>query len=69
MMYDFSFPAFYGEGIRYSLLVRGNITPRLMITAKAGTTNYFDRDKISSSYQQINHSSMTDIEVQLKYKF
>ena len=69
MMYDFSFPAFYGEGIRYSLLVRGNITPRLMITAKAGTTNYFDRDKISSSYQQITHSSMTDIEVQLKYKF
>jgi len=34
-----------------------------------GTTKYFDRDKISSGYQEINDSKKTDMEIQAKWKF
>ena len=40
-----------------------------MIACKLGSTKYFDRNKISSSYQEIDGSSMTDIEVQIRWKF
>jgi hypothetical protein len=64
-----SFPANYGEGIRYSLFINAAITPSLLVVAKLSTTDYFDRDHISSSYQQIDHSSKTDLELQLRWKF
>jgi hypothetical protein len=60
---------FYGEGIRYWLMARVNIGRRLMLTAKWGVTDYFDRNTIGSSYQQIDASSMSDLDVQLRWKF
>lgn len=68
-LYSYSFTQFSGEGIRYWLMVRANIGKRLMLTAKFGTTNYFDRSTIGSSYQQINHSSQTDLDLQVRCKF
>ena len=68
-LYTYSFSQFSGEGIRYWLMVRANIGSRLMLTAKIGITNYFDRSTIGSSYQQINHSSQTDLDLQLRWKF
>lgn len=69
MLYEFSSQMFYGKGIRYALMMRADIGKRLMVTAKIGVTNYFDRSKISSSYQEINGSSMTDIDAQIRWKF
>lgn len=69
MLYTFSFPMFYGEGMRAALFMRGNIGNNLVIIGKAGMTKYFDRNKISSSYQEINGSSQTDIDIQIKWKF
>lgn len=69
MRYGFSFPMYYGEGIHYALWGRLTLHPRLSLTAKIMTTDYFDRHHISSSYQQIDHSSMTDLEMQLHWKF
>jgi hypothetical protein len=69
LLYSLSFPANYGEGIRYSLFINAAITPSLLVVAKLSTTDYFDRDHISSSYQQIDHSSKTDLELQLRWKF
>ena len=68
-LYSFTFPAFYGEGIRYAIFSRLDITPSLLLIAKCGTTDYFDRNHISSGLQQIDHSSQTDLELQLKWKF
>ena len=68
-LYSYSVIQFSGEGIRYWLMVRANIGKRLMLTAKFGTTNYFDRPTIGSSYQQINRSSQTDLDLQLRWKF
>ncbi|MBR1468889.1 MAG: helix-hairpin-helix domain-containing protein [Prevotella sp.] len=68
-LYAFSFPMFYGHGIRYMLMAQWQPRQNILLTAKMGTTNYFDRATISSGYQQINASSMTDLDVQLRLKF
>lgn len=69
MLYDFSFPAYYGEGIRYSLLAVCKPADCLTLTAKAAVTDYFDRDHIGTALQQISHSSMSDISLQLRWTF
>lgn len=68
-LYSYSVTQFSGEGIRYWLMARANIGSRLMLTAKLGITNYFDRSTIGSSYQQINRSSQTDLDLQVRWKF
>jgi hypothetical protein len=69
LLYNYSFGQFYGQGIRYWLMGRANIGKRLMLTAKIGITNYFDRAVIGTSYQQIDASSQTDLDLQLRWKF
>lgn len=69
MLYNFSFPMFYGHGMRWGLLVRTNVVKNLTLTAKVASTKYFDRDVISSGLQQVNGSAMTDIDIQLRWKF
>lgn len=68
-LYSFSFPSYYGQGIHYSVFAKAAIGKRLVGILRLSTTDYFDRDHISSSYQQINRSSMTDLDLQLKWKF
>lgn len=69
VLYNFSFPMFYGRGMRFALSIKANINKNLMMICKAGTTKYFDRDHISSSYQQIDSSVMTDLDLQIKWRF
>ena len=69
LLNTFSYPSYAGEGIRYALLVRADVSPKLMLIAKLGTTDYFDRDHISSGLQQIDRSSQTDLELQVRWKF
>lgn len=63
-----SFPVFYGNGLRASVLVTFKYKKLLTLTAKIGMTKYFDRDKIGSGLQQIDGSSMTDVEIQARVK-
>jgi len=67
VLHEFFFPAFYGHGIRYSLIARAD-WGRLTFLAKIGTTDYFDRAVISSGLQQINASSQTDLLLQVLLK-
>ena len=69
MLYDMGFNNYYGRGIRYALYLHTNIGKSVTLTTKIGTTDYFDRAQISSSYQQINHSSKTDMEMQIRWRF
>ena len=69
LIYAFSFPAFYGKGIRYSLFLRADMARRWMVIAKLGVTDYFDRDHISSGRQQIDGSSKADLELQVRLKW
>ncbi len=69
LLYSYSMMQFYGEGIRYWLMARAAIGKSLTLTAKVGVTDYFDRDKIGSGYQEIDASSVTDLDVQVRWKF
>lgn len=69
MLYTMSSLVCQGYGMRYSLFARVRLSERLMILAKAATTNYFDRSTIGSGLQEIDGSSATDIDLQLKWKF
>ena len=69
LLYQMSFGNYYGEGMRYALVARSEISSHLLLIAKLGVTDYFDRDHISSGYQEIASSSQTDLEIQLKWKW
>ena len=68
-LYTYNCNQFYGEGIRYWLMARATVGKSLLLTAKVGVTDYFDRSTIGSSYQQIAASSQCDLDVQLRWKF
>lgn len=68
-LYSFNFPSFYGEGMRYAFFARAAIRKNLIGIVRLSTTQYFDRNSISSSYQKINASAMTDIDIQVRWKF
>ena len=45
-----------------------NIGNKLKASAKLGVTDFFDRAVISSDMQEIAHSSMADLLIQVSYK-
>ena len=67
-LYTYSMQQFYGKGMRYCLMLRVNAGRNLTLTAKLGVTTYFDRNKISSGYQQIDQSNQTDLDIQVRWK-
>lgn len=69
LLYSFAFPMFYGEGLRYGLRLRADISRRAMVMARCTVTDYFDRSAIGSGLQRIARSSQTDLELQLRLKF
>lgn len=69
LLYQMSFGNYYGEGMRYALVARSEIGRHLLLITKLGITDYFDRDHISSGYQEIVGSSQTVLEIQLKWKW
>lgn len=68
LLYSMSVPMSYGQGLRWSVYARSDISSHLMITAKVGSVKYYDRNTISSGMQQIDGSSQTDIELQLRLR-
>ena len=68
LLYDFSFPMLYGEGIRYALMAKTTFNKKVMVIAKISTTDYLDRTSIGNGYQKINKSALTDMELQLRLK-
>lgn len=66
---SFSVVTYNGHGLRYILQARADIGPSWTVIAKAGVTDYFDRDHIGTGLQTIEASSMTDVDLQLRWKF
>lgn len=67
-LYTYSIYQYDGEGIRYWLMLRVQLGKKIMLTAKAGVSDYFDRCAIGSGYQQIDASSITDLDLQVRWK-
>lgn len=68
-LHSFGVASFSGHGLRTALMLRADFSAHWMVTAKAGLTHYYDRDVISSGLQQIEGSSKTDIDLQVRWKF
>ena len=66
---DFSFPVYFGRGMRLSLWARAGIANAWQLNVRLGYTHYYDRESVGSGLQEIGGSSMTDMDLQLHYKF
>ena len=55
-LYTYTMQQFYGEGIRYWLMLRANVCRNLMLTAKMGVSNNFDSQE------------KTDVAIQMRWK-
>jgi tetratricopeptide (TPR) repeat protein len=69
LLYAFSFPSFYGRGVRLSFFGRCALSRSLLFIARVGHTRYFDREVIGSGLQQINSKRKTDVDLQLRCTF
>ena len=68
LRYDFSMPTYYGNGLRYMVMLRQQVGSRLTLNAKIGVTDYFDRSTIGTGYQLIQSSSICDLLLQIRWK-
>ena len=60
---------FYGEGIRFSTIIKQHLTSIVIANFKVGFTKYFNKNSISSGLRMIEHSYQTDIDLSIKCKF
>lgn len=67
--YEYAFPSYYGRGLRLALLGSAEIGRHWVLQARLGHTRYFDRSQIGSGLQQVDASSMTDLDVLLRWRF
>ena len=68
LLYNFSFPSFFGQGLRCALNARADISEKLMVMAKFGLTRYFDRNTVGSGLQEIKGNTTSDLELQVRLK-
>lgn len=69
LYYTFGSRLCYGHGIGYSVHLKAQVARQLSLTARLSTSNRFDANSIGSGMQMVEKSSLTDIDVQLRWKF
>lgn len=69
LLYRFSVPAYHGQAVRTYGRLKWKVTENMVLEAKASITRYFDRNQISSGLQAIEGNVISDIALQLRWKF
>jgi len=69
VLYAFSFPNYYGEGLRFYSVLKWKITSSLTVYCKLASTHYFDRETVSSGLEAIRGKNKTDIYGLVRYRF
>lgn len=69
LQHDFSFPSYYGNGLRLALFAQISVNDHLRLATRLGYTNYFDRTSIGTGLQEIAQSHTTDLNLQVHWKF
>jgi len=69
ILYAFSFPAFYGEGLRAYSVLKINIFKNMVAYMKIGWTHYCNKNEIGSDLEKIEGKNKTDANLLLKIKF
>jgi hypothetical protein len=54
--------------LRLALTARADLSRRLRLAARLGHTRYFDRAVIGTAQQQVDHSTLTDLDLQMRWK-
>jgi hypothetical protein len=67
VLWTFSLPSFFGQGMRYYFLGQYQFTPKLTAYFRFSKTSYTDRDVISSGLQRIDGPNQTDTALMLRY--
>lgn len=67
VLWTFSIPAFYGQGMRYYLLAQYAINRKLTAYFRFARTSYTDREEISSGLQTIDGPNQTDTALMLRF--
>jgi len=69
ILYAFSYPSYYGEGLRAYLVAKWKIAKSLTVYLKLANTHYYDRETIGSDLEEIKGKNKTDVYCLLKYGF
>ena len=69
MLYAYSIPSFYGEGVRLSAVLRFYFTPKLYFSLKTAWVHYYDRNIIGSGLEEIDGNNKFDLQTQISWKF
>ncbi|GAB2993264.1 helix-hairpin-helix domain-containing protein [Cyclobacterium sediminis] len=69
VLWAFSIPNFYDQGLRTYLLAQYKINPRLTIWGRWAKTSYTNREHIGSGLQEIPGNKMVETTFQLRYQF
>jgi hypothetical protein len=69
VLYSFSIPAHYGNGMRYYLTLNYDITRNIEVWFRIARTDYFDSKTIGSGLDAIEKNHKTELKAQLRLKF
>ncbi|MDR1527317.1 MAG: helix-hairpin-helix domain-containing protein [Dysgonamonadaceae bacterium] len=69
ILYAFSFPTYYGQGLRYYAMMKWKIAKSLTLYLKYGSTHYSDREIVGSGQEAIDGQEKSDIYCLIKYNF
>ena len=69
VLYGYSIPAYYGKGNKIYLVAKCSIIRNLDFWIRVAHTIYTDRKILKSGWDEINGNKMTEIKLQLRYKF
>lgn len=67
VLWTFSIPAYYGQGMRFYLLSQYKFSSQLTVYFRFARTNYTDRETIGTGLQTINSPTQTESTLLLKY--
>ncbi len=66
VLYNYSIPAFYGQGHRYYLTINYKLTKKLTAWLRLAQSSYTDRAIIGSGLDEISGRSKTDVTLQFR---
>ena len=69
LLYQFSVPALYGEGLRFYLNGKVKVCEKIDFWVKASRSWFIGVESIGSGYGQIDGAKKTEVKFQLRFKF
>ncbi|GAB4015527.1 ComEA family DNA-binding protein [Spirosoma koreense] len=69
VLYAFSFPAYFYQGLRQFLLVQYSLNRHLDIWVRWARTSLLNRDVVGSDLDQVDSSHKTEVKVQARWRF